>query len=121
MGKDKKTAAKASDSTTKVRVLKASEAVEEPKKVKKEKIKMDSEEPKKRRHLPKPIRILFTPVFAIGRYLRDSWRELRQVRWPNRKTTWKMTLAVIVYTLTLFLLIGLLDALFKFIFNKVLG
>ena len=39
--------------------------------------------------------ILFRPFVALGHYIRDSWRELRQVRWPNRKMTWKMVLAVI--------------------------
>ena len=32
--------------------------------------------------------ILFRPFVYLGRYIRDSWRELRQVRWPNRKATW---------------------------------
>ena len=45
----------------------------------------------------KQVFILARPFVALGRYLRDSWRELRQVRWPNRKATWKMTLAVLVY------------------------
>ena len=44
----------------------------------------------------KKVFILFRPFVALGRYLRDSWREIRQVRWPNRKATWKMVLAVLV-------------------------
>lgn len=65
--------------------------------------------------------ILFRPFCAIGRYFRDSWREIRQVRWPNRKATWKMVLAVIIYTAIFVVLIVLLDMFFQFIFNLILG
>ena len=65
--------------------------------------------------------ILFRPFVAFGRYVRDSWRELRQVRWPNRKTTWKMVLAVFVYTVLFSAFLVLLGILFDFLFNKLLG
>ena len=65
--------------------------------------------------------ILFRPFVAIGHYLRDSWHELRQVRWPNRKATWKMVLAVFIYTAIFAVFLLLLDMLFSFIFNKILG
>ncbi len=65
--------------------------------------------------------ILFRPFVALGRYLKESWQEIRQVRWPNRKTTWKMVLAVFVYTIFFVVLIMLLDALFTFLFNLLLG
>ena len=65
--------------------------------------------------------ILFRPFVAFGRYLRDSWRELRQVRWPNRKATWKMVLAVIVYTALFMAIIALLDLFFTWLFNIILG
>ena len=42
--------------------------------------------------------ILFRPFCAFGRYLKESWQEIRQVRWPNRKATWKLVLAVVVYS-----------------------
>ena len=54
-------------------------------------------------------------------YFRGGVRELRQVRWPNRKETWKMTLSVIVYVVILAVIIMLLDALLQFIFTKILG
>ncbi|MFV0485389.1 MAG: preprotein translocase subunit SecE [Candidatus Saccharimonadales bacterium] len=60
-------------------------------------------------------------IFAPFRYIRDSWRELRQVRWPDRKTTWKMTLTVIIYVIVFGAVITLLDAFFTFIFNLILG
>ena len=42
----------------------------------------------------KKVFILFRPFVAIGRYVRDSFREVRQVRWPDRKSTWKMTFSL---------------------------
>jgi preprotein translocase SecE subunit len=54
-------------------------------------------------------------------YFRGSIQEIRQVRWPNRKETWKMTLSVIVYVVILATAIMLLDALLQLIFNKLLG
>ena len=54
-------------------------------------------------------------------YFRGAFREIRQVRWPNRKETWKMTLSVIVYVIILATAIMLLDALLQLIFNKLLG
>ena len=65
--------------------------------------------------------ILIRPFVYLGRYLRDSWHELRQVRWPNRKTTWKMVLAVIVYTIIFVVFISLLDLFFSWLFNLILS
>lgn len=68
----------------------------------------------------KPLRkvfILARPFVALGRYLRDSWREIRQVRWPSRKNTWKMTLAVLAYCAVFIVFIMLLDTFFTFLFK----
>ena len=54
-------------------------------------------------------------------YIRDSFRELRQVRWPNRKETWKLVLSVIVYVVLIAGFIMLLDMLFNFIFSQIYG
>ena len=69
----------------------------------------------------KKVFILFRPFVAIYRYLRDSWMELRQVRWPNRKATWKMVLGVLVYSAIFFAIISLLDLLFSWLFKLILG
>ncbi len=63
--------------------------------------------------------ILFRPFVRFGRYLRDSWREIRQVRWPNRKATWKMTLAVLVYVALFMIFLTLIDVFFTFIFDLI--
>ena len=68
-----------------------------------------------------PFRILFKPFAALGRYIHDSWAEIRQVRWPGRKATWKSVLAVLIYAALIITFIALLDAFFTFIFNQLLG
>ena len=70
--------------------------------------------------LPKTPKGITKPLFAIGRYFKGAWTELRQVRWPNRKSTWGLTLAVILFTTFFFALIILLDAGFKQLFNVIL-
>ena len=69
----------------------------------------------------KKVFILFRPFVAIFRYFRDSFIELRQVRWPNRKATWKMVLAVLVYSAIFFAIISLLDLFFSWLFKLILG
>lgn len=69
----------------------------------------------------KPLWYISAPFRAIGRYIRDSFRELRQVRWPNRKTTWKITLSVIIYVLIIGAFIMLLDVALRVLFDNLLG
>ena len=54
---------------------------------------------------------------SIGGYFKGAWDELRQVRWPNRKATWGLTIAVILFSLFFVVLIVLLDLLFKYLFE----
>lgn len=60
------------------------------------------------------------PIVAFGGYFKGAWDELRQVRWPNRRTTWGLTLAVIIFTVFFVVLIVVLDYAFQWIFDKVL-
>ena len=71
----------------------------------------------KQHTMPKWLRIITTP---FGRYIHDSWLEIRQVRWPNRKATWKMVGAIFIYSAFFIILVALLDALFNFIFSKII-
>ena len=64
--------------------------------------------------------ILIRPFVYLWRYLKESWHELRQVRWPNRKATWKMVLAVVIYTALFMIIIFLLDLFFTWLFNIIL-
>jgi preprotein translocase SecE subunit len=63
---------------------------------------------------------LLRPIFATGRYFRDSWRELRQVRWTNRRATWGLTLAVIIFCLFFAGLIMLFDWIFNWVIQEVI-
>lgn len=68
----------------------------------------------------KEVKLFARPFVALGRYISDSWKELRLVRWPDRKTTWKMTFAVLIYCAIMMIFILLLDTLFTFLFNLVI-
>ena len=56
-----------------------------------------------------------------GNYFKNAWLELRQVRWPSRKATWKMVAAIFIYTGIFIAIIMLLDALFTWLFGLILG
>ncbi len=92
----------------------------EKSKAKEAKAKIKAEKDSSKQSGSKKPFILFRPFIALGRYLRDSWRELRQVRWPNRKATWKMVLAVVIYTALFMILISLLDLFFSWLFNLII-
>lgn len=49
---------------------------------------------------------------AIIRYLRGTRAELRKVHWPTRQEAWNLTKIVLVVTISMALLLGLLDYLF---------
>ncbi len=68
-----------------------------------------------------PFRWIAKPFIALGRYIHDSWLEIRQVRWPNRKATWKLVGAIFIYSAFFIILVAVLDALFNFIFSKIIG
>lgn len=53
-------------------------------------------------------------------YFRNSWNELRQVAWPSRRETWKLTLAVFTFAIIFGLLIAVTDFALDKLFRKVL-
>lgn len=53
-------------------------------------------------------------------YFEGAWRELRQVRWPDRRASWSLTLAVILFSLFFAGIILGLDYLFNELFRKVI-
>lgn len=112
------------------------EAVKIAKKIVKEEkavVKADKKEKKakkasEKKKMPMPLRIITfpfrmiaKPFIALGRYIKGSWQEIRQVSWPNRKATWKLVFAIFVYSAFFIVLVMLLDALFNFIFSKIIG
>ena len=61
-------------------------------------------------------------LVLLPRYIRNSWRELRLVSWPDRKKTFQLTYAVIVFSVLFGVIVaGVdygLDKLFKEIVLK---
>lgn len=56
--------------------------------------------------------------FLIPKYFVHSWRELRQVSWPNRRETWRLTLAVFVFAVALGLVVAGVDKVLEMLFRK---
>lgn len=57
--------------------------------------------------------------FAL--YFKHSWQELRLVRWPDRRSTWKMTGALIIFTVLFGVIILLLDWGFQYLFKLLIS
>ncbi len=72
-----------------------------------------TEKPKRKVRAPKFLR-------SFGGYFAGSWQELRQTKWPNRKATWSLTVAVILFTAALFLFVLGLDYAFNLFFKEVI-
>jgi preprotein translocase subunit SecE len=49
---------------------------------------------------------------AVVRYWRETRAELRKVHWPTRQEAWNLTKIVLAVTISMALLLGLLDYLF---------
>ncbi|HEX8390628.1 MAG TPA: preprotein translocase subunit SecE [Candidatus Saccharimonadales bacterium] len=60
------------------------------------------------------------PLRAFGGYFKGAWKELRQVRWPGRRATWSLTLAVILFSAFFAVVILGLDYVFNYLFQEVL-
>lgn len=101
--------------------IKPSQTIKDPKKLKnKIPIPKSPNTTSKLKNPSKRPFFLFRPFVATWHYTKNSWREIRQVRWPNRKTTWKMVVATMIYSAFFAIILFLLDTLFSFIFNQIL-
>ena len=54
-------------------------------------------------------------------YFKGAWFELRQVRWPNRRATWSMTAALLIFTALFVGFILAVDLLWEYLFKLILG
>ena len=54
-------------------------------------------------------------------YFAGAWKELKKVRWTDRKTTWQMTGAVLLFTIFILLIVTGLDMLFNYLFKLVIS
>jgi len=73
-----------------------------------------------RKERKEPKNPFLKALYGIGGYFKGAWVELRQVRWPSRKSTWGLTLAVILFSLFFVIIIVLLDLLFKSLFELII-
>ncbi|HSX28783.1 MAG TPA: preprotein translocase subunit SecE [Candidatus Saccharimonadales bacterium] len=64
--------------------------------------------------------IIFRPLRPLGRYFAGAWYELRQVSWPSRKSTTKLTIAVIIFTAVMTVFIVTLDFGFEQLVKRIL-
>lgn len=89
------------------------------KKTKSDKSSKNSKETKAKK--PKIPKILKGKSPFRG-YFVGSWREIRQVKWPDRKTSWKLTFSVLVFSVVFSAFLAGLDYAFeqlaKLIFMK---
>ncbi|MBK8667178.1 MAG: preprotein translocase subunit SecE [Burkholderiales bacterium] len=68
--------------------------------------------------------VFFTsePGRRLVAFGRDSWREMRKVVWPTRKTTLQMTAFVFAFTVAMALFLWLSDKALEYVFyDLILG
>lgn len=53
-------------------------------------------------------------------YIRNSWKELRQVTWPNRRETFRLTYAVIIFSVIFGLIVFGVDTVLGKIFKELI-
>lgn len=54
------------------------------------------------------------------RYLRNAWNEVRQVTWPTRRETWRLMIAVGVFSVVIGSLIAGLDYVLERVLREVI-
>ncbi len=55
----------------------------------------------------------------LPRYVRESLQEIRKVTWPNKKETWKLTFAVLVFTTIFTIFIVIVDYGFEKLAQRI--
>lgn len=75
-------------------------------------IKMTTKEKSAVKKVQKTKAVNKLPTAKRG-YLAGAWYELRQVHWTNRKATWGLTLAVILFSTFFAVLILFFDNIFN--------
>ncbi len=110
-----------------------------------EKLQQQSEAPKSQGRISLFFSGFLLPVKALGRllarigrflgkfrvfrwigyvfvppYVRNSWRELRQVTWPDRRKTLRLTWAVIVFSVAFGLIVAGVDFVLDRVFKEII-
>lgn len=66
----------------------------------------------------KPFRVI--GYIIVPPYLRNAWKELRQVTWPTRKQSRQLTFAVIIFSLIFGVIVTITDYGLDKLFKKVI-
>ena len=60
---------------------------------------------------------IFDPII---RYFRETWAELKKVRWPTRQEAQNLTLIVVAVTVGMAAILGLMDLFFAWEFKGLI-
>ncbi len=60
------------------------------------------------------------PIKKVANYIKSSFKELKEVNWPNRKLSINYTFSVIIFSLVFSLILTGLDWVFSELVKKVL-
>jgi len=67
------------------------------------------------------VATILTKIFdPITTYFRETWAELKKVRWPTRQEAQNLTLIVLAVTVGMALLLGAMDAFFAWEFTGLI-
>jgi preprotein translocase subunit SecE len=67
------------------------------------------------------VATILTKIFdPITSYFRETWAELKKVRWPTRQEAQNLTLIVLAVTVGMALLLGTMDAFFAWEFTGLI-
>ena len=66
----------------------------------------------------KPFRVL--GFIIVPPYFRNSWKELKLVTWPTGREAWRLTLAVIIFSIIFGVMIAGVDWVLDKVFKQVL-
>lgn len=116
-----------------VEIAQAEASKEKPRRIRKAFSKVASKTPRpkvrSRLHLPdnqffQVLRRVARPVGKVldklvPRYFANAWRELRQVTWPNRGETWRLTVAVFIFSIVFGALVAGVDKGLDVLFKKL--
>lgn len=73
----------------------------------------------------KILSLIFRPVkkilsLLVPRYFVNSWKEVMKVSWPDRKETWRLTGAVLIFAIVFGSLVAGVDKGLDELFKKVI-
>ena len=84
-----------------------------------------------RHHGKKEVHVVPLPDNKVGKvlgkrvrltpgFVRDAWREIKLVRWPNARETIRLTIAVFIFAVVFAVIVGLIDFGLDKLFREVI-